>query len=274
MEWPPPATSALLLAISRCRSRSPSNGSGSSNNSNRPSAALYNLPGSARICRAARPSRRCESRSGEIVRRHEALRTCFVAQDGAPVQGRSRAVSAACSTAGHRPVGQSAGSEQRSEAGGRRGGPRGRSTSRPSRSCGASSCAAVAADHTLVVNLHHAVSDGWSMGVFLHELASLYEAFRVAGPSPLPEPAIRYTDFARWHRRLGSTGASAGRPARFLEGPRFAGPAAALLATAHRPPAAAGAELQGGAREGAPPQGRRRCRGPGLGRRRGVDARS
>jgi len=34
---------------------------------------------------------------------------------------------------------------------------------------------------------HHIVSDGWSVGGFLRELASLYEAFSSGKPSPLPE---------------------------------------------------------------------------------------
>ena len=40
-------------------------------------------------------------------------------------------------------------------------------------------------DHVLMLTLHHIVSDGWSMGVLIHELATLYNAFR-AEPSPLP----------------------------------------------------------------------------------------
>ena len=32
-------------------------------------------------------------------------------------------------------------------------------------------------EHTLLVNLHHIISDGWSMGILVHELASLYGAF-------------------------------------------------------------------------------------------------
>ncbi len=36
-------------------------------------------------------------------------------------------------------------------------------------------------DHLLLLTLHHIVSDGWSMGVLLREVAALYEAFRGAG---------------------------------------------------------------------------------------------
>jgi amino acid adenylation domain-containing protein len=54
------------------------------------------------------------------------------------------------------------------------------------------------ADHLLVVVMHHIVSDGWSMTVFLDELSKLYSAFSVGAPSPLPELALQYADFARW----------------------------------------------------------------------------
>ncbi|HKV06686.1 MAG TPA: amino acid adenylation domain-containing protein [Thermoanaerobaculia bacterium] len=52
----------------------------------------------------------------------------------------------------------------------------------------------------LVVALHHIVSDGWSMGLFVHELTALYRAAVAGEPSPLPELPIRYADFAAWQR--------------------------------------------------------------------------
>ena len=56
-------------------------------------------------------------------------------------------------------------------------------------------------DHVLLANLHHIITDGWSTGVMTRELAALYEAFRGRRPSPLPELAVTYTDFAAWQRR-------------------------------------------------------------------------
>ncbi len=55
-------------------------------------------------------------------------------------------------------------------------------------------------DHALFLTMHHIISDGWSIGVIIHELAALYEAFRDGRPSPLPEPALQYPDFAAWQR--------------------------------------------------------------------------
>ena len=55
------------------------------------------------------------------------------------------------------------------------------------------------------VTMHHIVSDGWSMGVLLRELAALYAAFvRAAGRSPLPELPVQYADFAVLAARAGS----------------------------------------------------------------------
>ncbi|HSF40208.1 MAG TPA: amino acid adenylation domain-containing protein, partial [Thermoanaerobaculia bacterium] len=52
----------------------------------------------------------------------------------------------------------------------------------------------------LVVAMHHIVSDGWSMGLFVHELTTLYQAFAAGRPSPLPGLPVQYADFAAWQR--------------------------------------------------------------------------
>ncbi len=55
-------------------------------------------------------------------------------------------------------------------------------------------------DHVLLLNIHHIVSDGWSQGLLLRELAALYHALAAGRPSPLPEPPIQYADYAVWQR--------------------------------------------------------------------------
>jgi amino acid adenylation domain-containing protein len=57
------------------------------------------------------------------------------------------------------------------------------------------------ADHIAIVTMHHIISDGWSIGVFIREFATLYEAFASGKPSPLPELPIQYPDFAYWQRQ-------------------------------------------------------------------------
>src|SRR5205085_6234335 len=56
-------------------------------------------------------------------------------------------------------------------------------------------------EHVLFLNLHHIVADGWSVGVFIRELAALYESFSVGKPSPLAELEVQYADFAVWQRQ-------------------------------------------------------------------------
>ena len=55
-------------------------------------------------------------------------------------------------------------------------------------------------DHVLMLVVHHIVFDGWSGNLMAGELAALYEAFAQARPSPLPELAIQYADYAVWQR--------------------------------------------------------------------------
>ncbi len=55
-------------------------------------------------------------------------------------------------------------------------------------------------EHVILLNMHHIVSDGWSVGVLVREMAALYEAFSQGRPSPLPELPIQYVDYARWQR--------------------------------------------------------------------------
>jgi amino acid adenylation domain-containing protein/thioester reductase-like protein len=53
----------------------------------------------------------------------------------------------------------------------------------------------------LVVCMHHVVSDGWSIGVFVEELIVIYNAYSQSKPSPLLPLTIQYADFAIWQRQ-------------------------------------------------------------------------
>jgi len=53
-------------------------------------------------------------------------------------------------------------------------------------------------DHVLLVAMHHIVSDGWSMGIFMRDVAAFY-AETVGGPkADLPELSIQFGDYAAW----------------------------------------------------------------------------
>ncbi len=55
--------------------------------------------------------------------------------------------------------------------------------------------------HILLLTMHHIVSDGWSISIFVHELAALYNAFLHDQPSPLPDLPIQYADFTIWQQQ-------------------------------------------------------------------------
>jgi hypothetical protein len=62
-------------------------------------------------------------------------------------------------------------------------------------------------EHVFLLTMHHIITDGWSCGVFLQELSTLYAAFSTNRPSlgqamvsTLPELPIQYADFAVWQR--------------------------------------------------------------------------
>ncbi|MDF5727929.1 MAG: amino acid adenylation domain-containing protein [Rhizonema sp. PD38] len=57
------------------------------------------------------------------------------------------------------------------------------------------------AEYIVLLTIHHIVSDGWSIGLFIQELAAVYEAFFAGKPSPLPELSIQYADFAVWQQQ-------------------------------------------------------------------------
>ncbi len=58
-----------------------------------------------------------------------------------------------------------------------------------------------ATHHWLALTVHHIVSDGWSSGVMLDELAAFYRAYASNEPVPLPPLPIQYADYALWQRR-------------------------------------------------------------------------
>lgn len=55
-------------------------------------------------------------------------------------------------------------------------------------------------DAMLLLTIHHIITDKWSMGILIRELATLYGAFSLDRPSPLPELPIQYGDYAEWQR--------------------------------------------------------------------------
>lgn len=133
-----------------------------------------------------------------LVQRHEALRTTFVVLDGEATQRIATAEESHFSLREH-DLRQQADAELRSrqlldeEAHARfdlEAGPliRGRLIRRAEDT------------YTLLITMHHIVSDGWSLGVLLNELSALYGAFVRGQADPLPELSVQYPDYAVWQR--------------------------------------------------------------------------
>jgi amino acid adenylation domain-containing protein len=55
-------------------------------------------------------------------------------------------------------------------------------------------------EHVLSLTMHHIASDCWSVGVFIHELKALYDAFIQGKGSPLPPLSIQYKDYVYFQR--------------------------------------------------------------------------
>ncbi|HEX2211108.1 MAG TPA: amino acid adenylation domain-containing protein [Longimicrobium sp.] len=159
--------------------------------------ASYNVPRALRL-QGDLDLAALERGLGEIVRRHEALRTTFREVDGSPVQV------IAPFTGFILPVEDlSALPADAREAEMRR-----RVTveaARPFELAGGPLFRAVllriaADEHVLVLGMHHVVSDGWSLGVLHRELGALYETYKNGQESVLPPHSVQYADFAVWQR--------------------------------------------------------------------------
>jgi hypothetical protein len=126
----------------------------------------------------------------ELIRRHEILRTRFEVLNGVPVQR----IEAAASTVALEVVAEVSATEVRLRE----------EIGRPFDLERGPLLRAVlgrrSGGWTLLLNLHHIVADGWSVGIMKRELGALYAAYAQGRPSPLPELRIQYGDYAVWQR--------------------------------------------------------------------------
>ena len=136
---------------------------------------------------------------GEIVRRHEVLRTSFPAVDGEGVQVIAEAVPFFLPLA-----------DLRALPAGRRPGEARRLARREARQpfvlaretpLRARLVALDELEHVVLLTLHHIAGDGWSMGILRRELRAIYEALESGRPAPLEALPVQYADYAVWQRR-------------------------------------------------------------------------
>ncbi len=134
----------------------------------------------------------------EVVRRHMSLRTTFRAEDGKPVQVISPEARLTLARVDLTALSGSAQAEAVSRLAGEEAlRPFALVSGPPLR---VSLMRLGEREHVLLVVLHHLVSDGWSLGVLVREVAALYPAFSTGAASPLPELALQYVDYAAWQR--------------------------------------------------------------------------
>jgi acyl transferase domain-containing protein len=162
-----------------------------------PHSAAYNLPAAVRL-KGALDFEALEKSIGEVVQRHEILRTRFAEVDGRAAQIIDPAAPIKL------PVVELSelGTEQREAEAGRIVTADARlpfdlEQGLPMRSF---LLRLGEQDHVIILTVHHIASDAWSTGIFIQEIATLYEVFRRGEESPLPPLPIQYADYASWQR--------------------------------------------------------------------------
>lgn len=162
-----------------------------------PNSPVYNIP-EAWLLNGPLNITALEKSFNEVVRRHEALRTTFVAVDGQPVQVISPTLKIVLEITD---ISSFSDSEQRDETLRRARAEAARPFDLAKGPLLRGSLLRLNADkYVLLVTTHHIVSDAWSSRIFMHELSQLYEVFATGYPSPLPDLVVQYADFANWQR--------------------------------------------------------------------------
>ena len=162
-----------------------------------PGTPAFNIPAAVRLLGSLNV-KVLEKCFDEIVKRHEALRTSFAADDGLPVQVIAPSLKFEIPVIDIRHVPEAERMAHVEKL----------VTSECQRSFDLTRSPLMRAtlvalgeqDHVLVMMMHHIIGDVWSVRVVMKELAALYEAFSAGRPSPLPELPIQYCDYSTWQR--------------------------------------------------------------------------
>ncbi|MBR8829322.1 MAG: amino acid adenylation domain-containing protein [Gomphosphaeria aponina SAG 52.96 = DSM 107014] len=152
------------------------------------SSATYNIPGAIKI-KGKLQITALEKALNTIVQRHEILRTSFVRQNGVPMQVIANNLNIFIkileSTEIEKIIQEFALQPFELETV-----PNFRATLLKEEE----------ESFILLFNMHHIISDGWSMGILMRELSLLYKAYSEGEEISLPELPIQYADFTLWQR--------------------------------------------------------------------------
>ena len=160
-------------------------------------SAVYNMPAAVRLSGDLNIAA-LEATLTEIVRRHESLRTSFAYADEQPCQVVHAAEGWNLSVVDVSAVGESErGAEVRRLADEEARRPFDLQVSPLLRT---TLVQTDEQEHVLLWTMHHIISDGWSMGLLIREVAAFYETFLSGAASPLEELPIQYADYSVWQR--------------------------------------------------------------------------
>jgi amino acid adenylation domain-containing protein/thioester reductase-like protein len=163
-----------------------------------PGSVRYNYPAAVRITREMDIAQ-IQHALNLLIERHESLRTIFPSRDGQPEQvildhqhlaleqvdltncensqDRARIAREICQAEASRPFDLALGPLIRGKV-----------------------IKLADTEHILLLNMHHIVSDAWSMGVLIKEFSMIVDALRKERPVALDPLPIQYLDYAVWQR--------------------------------------------------------------------------
>ncbi len=163
-----------------------------------PNSAFYNIPIALRLAGTVQVSA-LEQSLQEIIHRHETLHTNFIAVDGQPTQIIQTQTNWTVCVVELQHLPSSEQEIATQELAKRQAiQPFDLATQVLVR---ATLIVLSETEHILLLCMHHIVSDGWSTGVFIQELAALYNAYSQGQPSLLAPLPVQYADFAIWQRQ-------------------------------------------------------------------------
>jgi amino acid adenylation domain-containing protein len=163
-----------------------------------PDSGAYNIPRALRL-RGQLDKESLQQSFKRLIERHEVLRTSFIIDNGKPALSiqESAALELKQLDLQHLPEAKREEESQTIAAG---------EVKRPFDLKQAPLLRAVLVqlnddDHLLLLTIHHIISDGWSIGILLSELASVYNSLVGNRSLGFPDLPVQYVDFASWQKR-------------------------------------------------------------------------